>query len=425
MLYVGLRIRNTGRIDIWIESNRMAEKFSRNSFTPLAAIAGLAVLTACGQPFDYDLRDGFSGFGGAQTEQQVRTQARPQPDSRGVISYPNYQVAVAERGDTISELATRLGLDAGELARFNGIERNAALRQGEVIALPRRVTDPAPVSGATATASASPGSVDIGTLAGGAIDRAGTSGNGSVRTAALPPATVSDASPPASTGEPIRHKVERGETAYTIARLYQVPVKSLAEWNGLGSDFTIREGQYLLIPVAQSSGTNVAAATPVTPPGAGSPTPEPPSASTALPEPETPVAAITPPEPVNVGKPTATAAQTAMAFPVDGSIIREYNPARNSEGIDIKATPGTAVLAADDGTVAAITKSAEGIPIIVVRHDPELLTVYANVTDVTVEKGTRVTRGAPIAKLRGGDNAYVHFEVRQGFDSVDPLLYLQ
>ena len=43
--------------------------------------------------------------------------------------------------------------------------------------------------------------------------------------------------------------MQRGETAYTIARLYNVSAKSLAEWNGLGPDLAVREGQYLLIPV--------------------------------------------------------------------------------------------------------------------------------------------------------------------------------
>jgi len=46
------------------------------------------------------------------------------------------------------------------------------------------------------------------------------------------------------------------------------------------------------------------------------------------------------------------------------------------------------------------------------------------VTDVSVSKGDSVARGQNIAKLRDGDDAYVHFEVRQGFDSVDPTPYL-
>jgi murein DD-endopeptidase MepM/ murein hydrolase activator NlpD len=384
--------------------------------------SGLLLLGACTEPLDYDLRGGFGDFSTADAATQVRTANRPAPDDRGVISYPNYQVAVADKGDTINTMATRLGLNASELARFNGIEPNAPLRRGEVIALPKRVAEPSPATGAIATGPIQPGGVDIGTLAGDAINRAPET-NG-VRTAALPPAAGAAPAPQAQTGkEPVRHKVERGETAYTIARLYQVPVKSLAEWNGLGPDFAIREGQYLLIPVAQQAAPSSSAAPPVTQPGTGSPTPTPPSATKPLPKPE-PAAPVAAAPAVDVGKTTQPASNARMVYPVTGSIIREYAKGKN-EGINIKAAAGSAVKAADSGTVAAITKSAEGVPIIVIRHDPELLTVYANVTDVAVKKGSTVSRGQNIAKLREGNDAYVHFEVRKGFDSVDPAPYLQ
>ena len=60
-----------------------------------------------------------------------------------------------------------------------------------------------------------------------------------------------------------------------------------------------------------------------------------------------------------------------------------------------------------------------------VKHSNDLLTVYANVEGISVKKGDRVSRGQSIAKLRGGENAYVHFEVREGFESVDPETYLR
>ncbi|MCV3272434.1 LysM peptidoglycan-binding domain-containing M23 family metallopeptidase [Roseobacter sinensis] len=384
----------------------------------LTTATAIVMLAGCSDPLDFDLRGGLGQFSTASAATGVVTADRPRPDDRGVISYPNYQVAVAERGDTIQSVATRLGVSAPELARFNGIEADVPLRQGEVIALPSRVAEPSPATGAIATGPIQPSNVDIGTLAGDAINRSPQSEG--VRTAALPPATA--AAPQPQTGdEPTRHKVERGETAYTIARLYDVPVKSLAEWNGLGPDFAIREGQFLLIPVAKQAAPAPADA--VTRPGAGSPTPTPPSAEKPLPETD-PAPAVEAPPPVDVGEQTQTASDARMVFPVSGSIIREYAKGKN-EGINIKAEDGAPVKAADAGTVAAITKSADGIPIIVVRHDPELLTVYANVTDVSVEKGTQVTRGQPMAKLRSGNDAYVHFEVRKGFDSVDPMPYLQ
>lgn len=387
------------------------------------AVSALAVLSACGQNFDYDLRGLGGGFTTSDAAIQATTAPPPTPDSRGIISYPTYQVAVAERGDTIESVANRLGLDAPTLARFNGIDQTVPLRRGEIIALPTRVTEASPQAGPVITGPIQSGGVDIGTLASGAIDRSGTTSGGSdVRVAALPPTTQTATQTGA---EPVRHKVVRGETAYTISRLYQVPVASLAEWNGLGADFGIREGQYLLIPVAQQA-PPATVSEDVPKPGSGSPTPVPPSSAKPLPPAEVPVITAVPePEPpVDVGERTQASDVARMLFPVNGAIIREFSKGRN-EGIDIKADPGTPVIAADAGTVAAITQSAEGVPIIVVRHEPELLTVYANVTDVTVKKGEKVGRGDTLAKLRAGRDAFVHFEVRRGFDSVDPLPYLR
>ena len=111
-------------------------------------------------------------------------------------------------------------------------------------------------------------------------------------------------------------------------------------------------------------------------------------------------------------------------MPVEGRIIRDYAKGRN-DGIDIAADPGAPVKAAADGTVAAITSDADQVPIIVIRHPDNILTVYANVDGISVKKDEKVERGDTIAKLRTGDDAYVHFEVREGFDSVDPTPYLQ
>ncbi len=387
-----------------------------------SVVLGAALaLGACTEPLDLDLRGYTGGFSTSEAARGA-TESRPRPDDRGIISYPNYQVAVARRGDTLEDVAARVELPVAELASYNGIAADAALRDGEVIALPRRVAEPSPATGAIGTGPIQPPSVDVTTLAGDAID-----------SAAATPARPNTASPPnqrsaasAQTGEePIQHKVERGETAYTIARLYQVPVRSLAQWNGLGPDFGIREGQYLLIPVTRAAPPSSAAEEVTPAPGVGSPTPTPPSAVKPLPQDETarPLKQDTSKPSADVGQ-TTKASQAKLAFPIQGNIIREYAKGRN-EGIDIKGPAGASVKAAADGTVAAITKSAEGVPIIVVRHPDNLLTVYANVTAVSVAKGDAVRRGQGLAQLRSGRDAYVHFEVRQGFDSVDPIPFLQ
>ena len=376
------------------------------------AAFGLALLGVggCGNGFDLDLRSLGNGLDTSDAALAGRSRERPLPDRRGVISYPDYQVAVARPGDTLADVAGRVGLPAEELARYNGIPATAELRGDELVALPRRVTETSPTPGAVTTGPIrTAGEVDVRTIASDAIDR------------------VSDgpaaAAPPQTGPQPIRHRVAAGETAFSIARQYGVPVQSLSEWNGLDADMSVRVGQVLLIPPVER-----VARAPAEPsaPGAGTASPAPPSAAKPLPErDEAPVAAATPTpsEPDLSSQRTAASDTTRLLTPVPGSIIRGYEKRRN-DGIDIAAAPGTPVKAADAGTVAAITRDTDQVPIVVVRHEGNLLTVYAGVDDVTVEKGERVTRGQTIAAIRPGDPAFLHFEVREGFESVDPAEYL-
>ncbi len=373
------------------------------SMLALLAVAGCSSTTA----LDWDLRSGAAFDTSEAAQRAVGTP--PKPDARGVVSYPDYQIAVAQRGDTVATLAARLGLGADELARYNALQASDPLRQGEILALPGRVAT---------TGAAGPGTggvigtgVDVASIATTALDRVGSE-----------PAA---AGTKAGEATPSQHRVVRGETAFSIARTYGVSARSLADWNGLGTDLAVREGQYLIIPTVL--GAAPAATSPDTVPGQGSPTPEPPSAKQPLPA-ETPTRTSeppkeTPPSP-DLGRETTAASATQMAMPVSGSIIRGYVKKQN-DGIDIAAPAGTPVKAAADGTVAAITTDTTGTPIVVIRHDDGLLTVYAGVEGVTLAKGAAVKRGQAIAKVRSGDPAFVHFEVRKGVESVDPLPYLQ
>ncbi len=369
------------------------------------AISTLGLLAGCGD-FDMDFRNNFGNAPDTSNAAQKATAPRPQADDRGVISYPNYQVAVARRGDTVADVAHRVGLTPSELSQFNGIAKDAPLRKGEIIALPRRVSEPTVTTGAVTSGPIGAGQIDISTLAGNAIDNAGT-----------PPA----AKPQTPSGvEPVRHKVERGETAYTIARLYNVSVRSLAEWNGLGANLSVREGQFLLIPVAQQ--TQAVAPITANVPGTASVTPIPPSSTKPMPA-ERPMATVAKPASPNLGGQTTAASSAKLLFPVQGNIIRPYS--KKTDGISIAAPAGTAVKAADAGTVAAITRDTDQVPILVLRHSDNLLTIYANVADISVKKGDKVNRGQTIAKVRKADPSFVHFEVRQNFDSIDPMPFLQ
>ena len=378
---------------------------SRSRARLCALAVSVAAVAGCQngfRGFDLDLRDPSEGLDTSQAALAARAVDRPRPDDRGVISYPDYQVAVARQGDTAAEIAARVGLPAEEVARFNGLPPDAPLRAGEIVALPRRVAEPSSATGAITTGPIRPaGQIDVTTIAGAAIDRADTAG----------PA-------PQAGAQPARHRVAPGETAFSVARRYGVSVDALADWNALGPERTVRVGQFLLIPPATK-----APPAGIAEPGEGTVAPVPPSADEPLPPDDTAAPTEIPVAPDLAREATAASDTARLVTPVPGSIVRGYSKGSN-EGIDIAAPAGSPVRAADEGTVAAITRDTDGVPIIVVRHEGNLLTVYAGVEDLKVEKGARVSRGQTIAAVRSGEPAVLHFEVRDGFESVDPSPYL-
>lgn len=384
---------------------RMVSRPTSPTLTALMLGSALA-LSACTSsgPLDWDLRSRDSTADAARQA----TANRPSADARGIISYPDYQVAVAARGDTVASVAARVGLAPEELASTNALQATDPLRQGEVLLLPRRVAAAAPAAGGFGGASAP---VDVSAIATTALDRVGPSPTA--------PAPVVKGT------EPVRHKVARGETAFTIARTYNVSAKSLAEWNGLGPDLGVREGQTLIIPVANGPAPVLEPV--VTQPGSGSPTPEPPSAKTPLPDEKTAPAAQKPketPASPDLGADRTAASNAKFVMPVQGNIIRAYAKKKN-EGIDIAASAGAPVKAAAGGTVAAITKDTDQVPIVVIRHADGLLTVYAGLDGLKVKKGDPVSAGQTIGVVRQANPSFVHFEVRRGVESLDPSGFLQ
>ena len=382
-----------------------------HSYLGALGLMALLLTSACDNSgMDWDLRsDSFDTSSAASSV----ADSRPSPDARGVIAYPTYQVAVAREGDTVGSVAQRIGMSAGDLASFNALSPTDTLRAGEVLALPANVAS---------LPATNPG-VDVTAIASSALDR--VDGSAAVIGQSIGTAPTAD--------EPLRHLVKRGETAFTIARTYNVSAKTLADWNGLGPDLAVREGQYLIIPTVPTSAATepqeIETPETVVAPGTGSPTPEPPSASAPLPDEQTQPAAqadaaAKAAEPASPDLEETAASAATYAMPADGKIIRPYAKGSN-DGIDIAAPAGTSVKAAAPGTVAAITTDTSGTPIIVLRHDGGVLTVYAGVDAVSVKKGDTVARGQTIAKIKAGDPAFLHFEVRLGAESTDPMSYLQ
>ena len=378
-----------------------------NKFVKIFTFLIVFSVGSCGvlSNLDFDLRGNEY-----DTSDAVRKamKTRPLPDSRGIISYATYEVAVARKGDTIKSIAERLGLKSQNIAAYNGMNSVEKLNDGQLISLPNR-TDKRKFQLKNSTSNRN--EVNVTELASTAIETATSKKK------------VIKKSTSEQENEPIRHKVSRGETAFTISRLYNVSIRSLADWNGLDSNYTIREGQYLLIPLPRDKiVTEVATVKP----GKNSKTPSPPSSAEALPEPiPTENLEITSGksksstrpeniEPSNTGQ---------FSYPVNGKIIRDYVK-NKTDGIDISAPEGTPIVAAEKGIVAAITSDTQEVPIIVLKHEGNLLTVYAGIGDISVKEKEKVLKSQLIGKIRPGNPSFLHFEVRRGFESIDPMEFL-
>ena len=367
----------------------------------------LWMLTACENSalsnFDFDFRG--NSFDTSDAARQA-TQSRPKANELGIISYPTYQIAVARRDDTIESMAERLGQDPGELARYNGLAEGERLRNGEVLALPRTGSRGGQYLESSDEIEETKLSKDINVLelADNALKVAGGAGNNQLDR------TSSDAK---NLMDPIKHNVVRGETVFTISRLYNISVRSLADWNGLDSDYTLREGQILIIPLVDKKATKNTQKEVVE-----SAAPAPPSSKK--------------PQPRNVNKQEFSESTNTkisvpengrMAYPLEGLVIREYSKNIN-DGIDFTAQAGTKVVAAGTGLVATVTEDINQIAIVVLKHPGNILTVYANLTNIKVSTNQNVNRGDILGEIPDGDPPYLHFEIREGFESVDPLEYL-
>lgn len=98
------------------------------------------------------------------------------------------------------------------------------------------------------------------------------------------------------------------------------------------------------------------------------------------------------------------------------------------DGVDLRASTGTTVLAAGDGKVIYAGAKIRGYGrMVVIRHDAKLSTIYAHNSKLFVSGGQRVRRGQKIA-LSGNtghsSGPHLHFEVREGVTAIDPLLLL-
>jgi len=271
------------------------------------------------------------------------------------------------RGDNLSTVAFRYGLDWRDIARLNNIPAPYIIYPDQEL----RLTDNIP--------GVEPGSPQTSSAA----------GSSQVEVTAVP-------SPGSSTTRSL-------ETPRSSTMAADTPAEALPEPSAAPSGAEPASSTAASVPAVAS--TPVAAA-----PAAG---------AAAVVGTQTPSgsAYVTP-----AGDPSR------WLWPTEGRLISRFqanDPAR--KGIDIGGKVGQPIVATANGQVVYSGNGLLGYgELIIVKHSDRMLSAYAHNSKRLVSEGQQVTAGDQIAEMGTNDRnqAELHFEIRANGSPQDPLKYL-
>ncbi len=197
----------------------------------------------------------------------------------------------------------------------------------------------------------------------------------------------------------VTHVVRPGENIYRIARYYQVSQRDVVRANRVRDVTQVAIGTHLWIPGARRAPSSKVLAAPA--------------------------AAVA----------RAAAAQRVtdvdFAWPVRGRVSSGFGTRRGRahDGIDIPARRGTPIRAAEAGRVIhSGSDLGDYGRVVILKHAGPYKTVYAHNRRNHVRKGEFVEKGEVIAEVGASGNArgpHIHFEVRNGQNPLNPLLFLE
>lgn len=367
------------------------------------------------------------------------------------LTLPVSRQYVVQRGDTLYGISRMFNVDVSELTRVNNLSAPYAVHTGQPLRLPG-AGDGRPAGTAVAEAStpassaAAAGSAVGGSVAGGSGKPAG---RGSIQVTEIPaPGASSSSSSPAA-----------APAAPAPAGISAAPLPPVKPGGGpvggpvSGAPAGEPEVAYLpgqaptmLRPPGQKPSVT---AEPASPSGATAPTsatplpPTPPAGrgATAPAQPQPPaqveqVAAAAPPPPPK--DPAKDAAKDTdddppprgggrFLWPVKGKLLSSYGPkpdGMHNDGLNIAASKGAAVVAADNGIVAYAGNELRGFGnLLLIRHADGWITAYAHLDKIEVERGAKVKRGQTVGRVGQTGSVtspQLHFELRKGSQAVDP-----
>lgn len=220
----------------------------------------------------------------------------------------------------------------------------------------------------------------------------------------------------------VYHTIRPGETLYRISRTYGVELDALVKANHIADARRIIAGTKLFIPgVRRAIGVPPARRRA---PGRRASIPKTPSWPGRRGETQK-----RPPPKAPTGK-LALPAEVDFIWPVKGRIASYFGRRgkRSHQGIDIVATRGTPIRAAEDGLVIYSDRGPGGYGLMVIlRHPNGFHSVYAHNHKNLARKGQKVRQGEAIALVGStgrSSGPHLHFEIRNRAKPKDPLFYL-
>ncbi|OGP88214.1 MAG: hypothetical protein A2031_04710 [Deltaproteobacteria bacterium RBG_19FT_COMBO_43_11] len=253
----------------------------------------------------------------------------------------------------------------------------------------------------------------------------------------------------------VYHRVKKGETAYSIARAYNIKLQDLAHVNDIPDPALLKEGTVLFIPEARyviedvmtyvkdmdvkakpSSADKSAMPAETVTGENGKTSPE------ALNENETDKKLETKmvlsekiePKPTEKSpreeKEEIQSGGKIFIWPIKGTVKTRFGRQPNKtyhNWIKIVSVAGTSVKAAAAGTVIFSSNIKDYGQTVIIRHEDQFTTVYTHLKKRFVKADQAVKQGQAIALMGEKDEsgaAYINFEIRIKGKASNPLLFL-
>ena len=241
--------------------------------------------------------------------------------------------------------------------------------------------------------------------------------------------------------------VAPGDTLYSISRKYEIPVNDLAVMNKMTAPFNLSVGQKLKVPKLDKQQTKTKSEIKKvdTKKATVKKTPEKvadkktntkqqvsqktkPAEKKAVEKSNTKIST----KQEKTSPKIAARSNSKFSWPVRGTILSGYGPKKGglvNDGINISASVGTVVKAAENGVVAYAGNEIKGMGnLIIIQHADGWMTVYAHLNSMNVKRGTKVLVGqniGTVGKTGKVDKPQLHFEIRKGTKSYNPVNYLK